>query len=243
MAADRTNETASYVRTYERLESVVFLRTRDEFGGLSNMASGYDLSVNGVHILTSEALYQACRFPHLPTVQRLILDQSSPMAAKMKSKPYRPESRRDWDEVRLKVMRWCLRVKLTQHWTKFSELLLVSGDRPIVEESRRDDFWGAKPVGKSLVGTNALGRLLMELRSEVLEAGPERFVEVLPLPISDFKLLGQLIVPVSRSDAPPERPIPGRLRQVGPQRRSGRMDAESPRQRTLSDWLLPEDDL
>src|SRR5712692_8024088 len=115
-------------RTYERHQSVVFLKTNEAFGGLSNMAGGFPLRVNGVRIATSEALYQACRFPHRPEVQRLVIEQTSPMTAKMKTKPYRDDSRPDWDRVRVKIMRWCLRVKLAQNWEKFSELLLRTSD-------------------------------------------------------------------------------------------------------------------
>jgi predicted NAD-dependent protein-ADP-ribosyltransferase YbiA (DUF1768 family) len=56
-------------------------------------------------LLTSEALYQACRFPHRPDVQRLILDQRSPMLAKNVGKPYRRDSRSDWEEVREQLTR------------------------------------------------------------------------------------------------------------------------------------------
>lgn len=155
------------IRTYYRPDSTVFLKTKEAFGGLSNMAGGFSLCVNGIDIRTSEALYQACRFPHLPAVQRFIIEQRSPMTAKMKSRKHHQDSRTDWDWVRVKIMRWCLRVKLIQNWDAFSELLLETGDRPIVEQSRRDDFWGAKPVDKhTLVGMNALGRLLIELRKK-----------------------------------------------------------------------------
>src|SRR5437899_1766418 len=92
-------------RTYKRRESVVFLKTKEEFGGLSNMAGGFPLRVNGVSILTSEALYQACRFPHLPDVQRQIIAERSPMTAKMRGKPHRANSRPDWDNVRVRIMR------------------------------------------------------------------------------------------------------------------------------------------
>src|SRR5689334_15314566 len=97
---------------YRRADCVVFRKTREEWGGLSNMAAGFPLRVNDVPILTSEALYQACRFPHLPEVQQLILDQKSPMAAKMVGKPYRKQSRLDWNRVNVDMMRWSLRVKL-----------------------------------------------------------------------------------------------------------------------------------
>ena len=161
------------------------------------MAAGFPITVNGVHILTSEALYEACRFPHLPQVQRLIIQQSSPMTAKMKSKPYRNDSRPDWERVRVKIMRWCLRVKLAQNWSEFSRLLLATGDRAIVEESRRDDFWGAKVVdAHTLTGMNVLGRLLMELREEIKQRSSEQFRYVEPVALPNFSLLGKPIVSV-----------------------------------------------
>jgi type I restriction enzyme S subunit len=184
----------SQVRTYKRAESAVFSKTKEGFGGLSNMAAGFPISVNGVRILTSEALYQACRFPHLPQVQRLIIQQSSPMTAKMKSKPHRKDSRPDWERVRVKVMRWCLRVKLAQNWNEFSRLLLETGDRAIVEESRKDDFWGAKVVdADTLSGMNVLGRLLMELREEIKHGGSGHLRRVEPPPLCDFLLFGKPI--------------------------------------------------
>ena len=182
------------VRTYDPATSVVFLKTKERFGGLSNMAPGFPLRVNGVRIRTSEALYQACRFPHRPDVQRRIIDERSPMTAKMKGKPFREHTRSDWDSVRVKIMRWCLRVKLAQNWDEFSRLLLATGDRSIVEQSRRDDFWGAKPTEDgTLVGTNALGRLLMELREHLNADTSKTLIVVEPPPISEFLLFARPI--------------------------------------------------
>jgi len=179
------------VRTYRVTACVIFKKTNERFGGLSNMAAGFPLQVNGIDIRTSEALYQACRFPHKPEVQWLIIRERSPMTAKMKGKPYRGETRPDWDQTRVNIMRWCLRVKLAQNSQKFSSLLLVTGDRPIVEESRRDDFWGAKPAGDgTLVGMNVLGRLLMELREKLQGGDQESLTRVEPLNIPDFVLCG-----------------------------------------------------
>jgi len=182
-------------RTYSRKDSAVFLKTDEPFGGLSNMAGGYPIRVNGVRILTSEALYQACRFPHLPDVQKMIIGQISPMTAKMRSKPYRKDSRPDWDQVRVRIMRWCLRMKLANNWNTFSELLLRTGERPIVEESRKDDFWGAKVIddGGTLVGMNVLGRLLMELREQVKQHGRDAALDIAPPDIPQFLLFGQPI--------------------------------------------------
>ena len=198
MESTRPDRRRSQIRTYDRSTSVVFRKTRETFGGLSNMAGGFPLMVSGVRIRTSEALYQACRFPHLPDVQRLIIAQRSPMTAKMKSKPYRPDSRGDWNRVRVNVMRWCLRVKLAQNWEFFSKLLLDTGDRAIVEQSHKDDFWGARPVDdRTLVGMNVLGRLLMELRESVKTEPGDNFLRVDPLHITDFRLGGRPIEPVT----------------------------------------------
>lgn len=194
----------SLMRIYVRGEAVVFYKTKEEFGGLSNMASGYPLYLNGVRILTAEALYQACRFPHMPEVQREIIAQHSPMTAKMKSKPHRKDSRSDWDEVRYKVMRWCLRVKLAQNHEEFGRLLLATRDRPIVEQSRKDDYWGAKTtdeIGDTLIGQNVLGRLLMELR-EKLKGDTEGVLKTVPpLAIPDFLLLDKPIETVKARDS------------------------------------------
>lgn len=186
-------ESRQYI-TYRRAKCAVFLKTTECFGGLSNMAGGYPLSINSVRILTSEALYQACRFPHLPDVQKLIIGQASPMTAKMKSKPYRKDSRADWDMVRVSIMHWCLRVKLVQHWEKFSGLLLSTGDQPIVEESYRDPFWGAKPIdAETLQGANILGRLLVELREQLRDPEAHMLWIVEPPSLPQFHLLGSQI--------------------------------------------------
>lgn len=136
------------MRTYARTGSAVFCKTKERYGGLSNMAGGFPLCVNGVRIRTSEALYQACRFPHRPEAQRLIIDQRSPMAAKMESDPHRHDSRGDWTRVRVPIMRWCLRVKLAQHWDAFGELLRSTDEelRELVRSEPRENFLLVEPL-------------------------------------------------------------------------------------------------
>ena len=92
------------------------------------------------------------------------------MQAKMKAKKEgrRQQTRPDWAEVQLDVMRWVLRVKLSMNLRRFGGLLRWSSSRPIVERSRRDRFWGAVLEADGVLrGENWLGRLLMELREEV----------------------------------------------------------------------------
>lgn len=184
---------AAESRTYHAEDVISFRKTGEQFGGLSNMAPGFPVWVAGVSLRTSEALYQACRFPHMPEVQKLIVSEISPMTAKMRSKPYRKNSREHWDDIRVPIMKWCLRVKLAQNWTTFGELLLETENKPIVEDSRKDEFWGAiKDRDGIFQGRNVLGRLLMELR-EKLKSDPEKLKNVEPVKIPKFLLLDKEI--------------------------------------------------
>ena len=94
-------------------------------------------------------------------------------------------------------MRWCLRAKLAQNYEEFGRLLLPTRDRPIVEQFRKDDCWGAKltdAAGNTLIGQNVLGRLLIELR-EKLKGDADGALETVPPPsasLTFFYLVGQL---------------------------------------------------
>lgn len=199
-----SSEINNNLREYLRSESVVVHKTKEGFGGLSNMAAGFPLRVNGFRVPTSEALYQACRFPDLPEVQREIIAQHSPMTAKMKGKPHRKATRSDWNDVRHNVMRWCLRVKLAQHYKEFGRLLLATKGKPIVEQSRKDEYWGAILMqdGETLVGENVLGRLLMELREALKNDTDEKLRFVPPLGIPNFTLYCEPIGAIGALGAP-----------------------------------------
>ena len=110
------------------------------------------------------------------------------MTAKAVSRKHDKYTRADWEEVRIDVMRWCLKIKLSQNWEFFSGVLRRTEGKPIVEYTRTDKVWGATDVenGK-LEGINALGRLLMELRANYVYTD-NYFQCVRPLAISDFLL-------------------------------------------------------
>jgi hypothetical protein len=105
------------------------------------------------------------------------------------------EARPDWEEVKVPIMRWVLRVKLAQHPRRMAALVRWSGTGPIVEQSRKDRFWGAveEPDGV-FRGDNMLGQLWTEFREEVrakFDAGQEAsLLKVDPPAVPDFKLLG-----------------------------------------------------
>lgn len=74
--------------------------------------------------------------------------------------------RPDWDAVKVGVMRDLLRYKAGQH-EYVRRKLLATGDRELVENSWRDDFWG---WGPNRDGKNMLGKLWMEVRAELQNA-------------------------------------------------------------------------
>ena len=77
-----------------------------------------------------------------------------------------------WDGRRVDAMRWVLRMKREANPEWIDAALARSRDRPIVEISTRDPYWGAKPVADRLEGGNVLGRLWMELRQQVRDRDP-----------------------------------------------------------------------
>lgn len=185
------------IRVYDISNSISFKKTTEKHGGLSNMASGYPIVVNGIFIRSSEALYQAMRYPNYPDIQMEIINQTSPMTAKMISKKYKSKTRMDWKQVRVPIMKWTLRVKLCQNIEIFGRLLLETKNLSIVEESNKDPFWGAERTDDKFEGANVLGRLLMELREFY---NKYQFDVIEPLNINNFYLNSKSIGLVKKND-------------------------------------------
>jgi ribA/ribD-fused uncharacterized protein len=180
--------------TYNLADSAVIYRMMDEFGGLSNFARDFPLTIHSLVAHTNESLYQACRFPHRPDVQRLLLEEPNPAKVKRISRDYLDLTRPGWETDRKQIMRWCLRVKLAQHRRQIAALLEATGERPIVEQSYADDFWGApRHEEGALRGANLLGLLWMELRAELRAGAWEPGCVVLPPDLPDFLLDGRPI--------------------------------------------------
>jgi ribA/ribD-fused uncharacterized protein len=190
------NLTKGEERIYKIAESVIFKKNADEFGGLSNRATHFPIKINGHIIKTTEALYQACRFNDYCDIQQQLVAEKSPMKVKMLSNSFKSKTRPDWKNVRIHVMRWCLNIKLAQNFVSFGEVLHQTGDKPIVENSNKDNFWGAIPNENdgTLVGKNALGRLLMDLRQKFYSKNWMDLLCVVPPEIESFTLFDEPII-------------------------------------------------
>jgi ribA/ribD-fused uncharacterized protein len=137
-----------------------FYRTVDPYGEFSNFAR-FPIRCRGVVWPTSEALFQAAKFPDDPGYQERIRCAGTPSEAAALGRDPAAPLRPDWDVVRDEVMRRVLRLKFTQH-PDLGQLLLGTGDATIVEHTHRDRYWGDGGDGS---GRNRLGALLMELRA------------------------------------------------------------------------------
>lgn len=197
------NNASKNMRSYIKGEVAGFLYTADTFGMFSNMNPNFPLRVAGHDVPATENYYQAMRFPHLPDFQKQILEQDKPIAAKRLAYTRIAEARTDWLQVNIAVMRHALRVRYGHFAAEMADAFRMTGDRPIVEISKRDAFWGAKPEGDLLVGQNILGRLWMELRLEVALHDPsETYVVEAPkgpgMMLCENKIETLAMNPVSR---------------------------------------------
>ncbi len=155
------------IRNYNKKECITFKSTSGKYGALSNMAPGFPITVNDIIIKNVELLYQALRYPRHPEIQKKIISYSSPISAKQYARLHIEKTRFDWDVQRFKIMKFCIQLKLHQNKELFSKALLSTKNLSIVEFTKEDKIWGATDEGEYYSGTNALGRLLMELRENL----------------------------------------------------------------------------
>jgi len=146
----------------------VFFYEQD-FYVLSNF-SAFSLVWGGYRFDTSEHAYHWEKFRLDDTIggqerdiQRRIRIAPSAHDAFKFAELNREFSRPDWDQIKVDVMRHILWSKVEQH-EYVRRKLLATGDRQLIEDSWRDDFWG---WGQNRDGQNMLGKLWMEIREEL----------------------------------------------------------------------------
>jgi ribA/ribD-fused uncharacterized protein len=141
-------------------EPIYFYTKSMEFWGLSNF-SPPGIEVNGTYWSTVEHYFQAQKFADL-LVRERIRKASTPKEAQALGQSREFVLRPDWDSVREQVMLFALRVKFKN--PRARELLLSTGNRPLVESSPFDYFWACGQDGS---GLNRLGHLLEQVRKEL----------------------------------------------------------------------------
>lgn len=145
-----------------------------DFYVLSNFSS-FNLVWEGFTFQTSEAAYHWEKFANendddtRNSLAYAIYEAPSAHEAFKLAEANKGLRRKDWDDVKVGIMRDILRAKAAQH-EYVSRKLLATGDRELVENSWRDDFWG---WGPNRDGQNMLGKLWMEIRAELHAAKAE----------------------------------------------------------------------
>jgi|ERR1700737_2581307 len=143
-----------------------------DFYVLSNFSS-FNLKWKGHTFPTSEHAYHWEKFEGVEgamnncgNLATQVLNATSAHEAFTFANAYKTRRRSDWDYVKVDIMRDILRAKVQQH-DYVRRKLLATGERELVENSWRDDYWG---WGLNQDGKNMLGKLWMEIRSELREA-------------------------------------------------------------------------
>jgi ribA/ribD-fused uncharacterized protein len=114
---------------------------------------------------TVEHYYQSMKFPDDPMWQEEIRRAATPARAKKMGLSRDHPLRGDWDTIKERVMKKALLAKFRQNPGLLS-LLQKTGDKPLVEASPGDSYWGAGRTGK---GQNRMGALLAEVRTELAD--------------------------------------------------------------------------
>ncbi len=132
-----------------------------EFYPLSNFSS-FALEWKGEVFMTSEHAYHTEKFTDLEVIKKIKEARSAHDAFKI-SREYADQVRPDWLDVRVEIMEQIIRAKVDQH-PYVKKKLLETGDKEIVEDSWRDDFWG---WGPNKDGQNQLGKIWMKVGEDL----------------------------------------------------------------------------
>lgn len=173
--ANDTAPASKVSKTRRRPESEIrFYRANEKpYGTFSNLFRR-PIVFEGRTFPTAEHAYQAGK-ARKENVREWILSAPTPSLLAMAAHGlYSWDIVENWSSIKYERMRNVLRAKFTQH-ADLRQLLLLTGDATLVEEGRVvnavNRTWGIVN-GK---GLNMLGKMLMELRSELrLEAVPEK---------------------------------------------------------------------
>ena len=142
-------------------EPIRFYSVTAEYGELSNFAP-YPIVLKGKRWPTSEHYFQAQKFANAKD-QEEIRAVSSPMIAARMGRDRKRKLRRDWERVKIGIMREAVEAKFRQH-DDLRALLAATGDAKLIEHTENDDFWGDGGDGS---GRNELGRVLMAVRESL----------------------------------------------------------------------------
>ncbi len=138
---------------------------RDQYEFLSNFYSS-PIVLDSVTYPTVEHAFQAAKTLD-PGYRRAICNADSPARAKRLGRIV--PLRADWEDVKIEVMRSLLKQKFAPGAELAQKLVATSPEELIEGNTWGDRFWGAVQVNGKWAGLNWLGRLLMEIRKDLMQ--------------------------------------------------------------------------
>ena len=145
-------------------EHIYFYLKDDEHGWLSNFYPS-PILIDGIKYSCVENYYQAQKATEENLTNWIAQAPKPWFAMKAGRMLRRHEFQKDWEKMKVDVMRTGIRAKFTQN-PVLKKKLLETEDLPLHENSPTDTYWGMK-------GKDMLGKVLMEIRKEVRENGTD----------------------------------------------------------------------
>ncbi len=147
---------------------IPFDKVKEQWGILGNFAP-VPLEIDGVSFVNSEQLFQMMKFTDHETLMSIYRSRGMKIKYAAKAAEKLGLRRPDWGQIVVDVMKFCLQKKFEQS-EEFRTILKQTDGKIIVEDQstrktvKTVDTWGAVKVDDKYIGSNLLGRLLMELR-------------------------------------------------------------------------------
>ena len=161
---------------YTADECIPIRKVKEQWGVLGNFYQT-PLIVKGVEFVSSEQLFQMMKFTDRETLLSIYHSRGLPLKWAAKKGEKDGLCREDWGRIIIDCMKFCLQIKYDQCEEFRTALNDTKGFRIVEDQTngktskqtgkvKPADSWGVVLTGDKYVGSNLLGRLLMELRDK-----------------------------------------------------------------------------
>ncbi len=150
----------------EAIKVIKFYRAAGEFGFLSNLFPA-EIWLEMRRFTCSEYAYQYGKPNNKDVAEWLVSAPKPHLCAAAAHSLFVFDVKPDWSKTKVERMTRVLRAKFLQN-LDLAVKLLETGDAILIEQSNMDAYWG---IGKKGNGQNMLGKLLMQVRGELMEYG------------------------------------------------------------------------
>ena len=140
--------------------SIKFFDSDQPYYFLTNFYEEAPIIIDGNKFKTAEHYYQWQKFSD-PIMQKRIINAPTARIATDLANQYHYLKVPNFD--RITAMKKAVKAKFEQH-PELASALKATGQRPLIEHNMHDSFWSDGGDGS---GFNMMGRILMEVRSEI----------------------------------------------------------------------------